>query len=269
MAGDDGRSRAARRRGERPGLRRARPSSVPATSRASRRRRSARAAARRTRASSARASSSARMPMPAMRGRIGSGARTDDAASSWRRHRRPAQPVQEQVQLPGLRLVDLLQDAVQALDLDVALAGRDGRTPRSSRRPRPGARGAARSRRSAAPSRSGARVSERLERSRVSAAVALAQELAARPARSRRGRTRRRSARACGRARAPGPRRCAARRSARRSCGARPGTRPRPPRRASGRWTAASKTRYSQVTARRCRNGVSAERRIRKSQSSE
>src|SRR5262245_29407564 len=80
----------------------------------------------------ARASSSARIPIPAIRGRIGSGARTATRSittfllrrSSPRSSRQsppPAEAVEEEVQLPGPGVVDLLEDAVQALDLDVGV----------------------------------------------------------------------------------------------------------------------------------------------------
>ena len=179
----------------------------------------------------------------------------------------PPQPVEKQVQLPGPRGVDLVQEAVEPLDLDVRredeavvllVLGEDLRQPRVEelvlgRQPRTLAL--------ALPFRA-ARAPRRARRW-------LSAGSAARPARCRRGRTRRRPGRACGRAPARGPRPCAARRTARRSSAARPGRRRLPPRRGRDRSTDASKTRYSQVTARRCRNGVSAASRIRKSQSSE
>src|SRR5687768_1690360 len=69
---------------------------------------------------SARAGSSERMPIPAIRGRIGSGAST---ATSGRFGTSPLLPsakaFEEQVGLPGSRAVDLVQDRVQAIDLPV------------------------------------------------------------------------------------------------------------------------------------------------------
>src|SRR5215831_6500374 len=67
------------------------------------------------------ASSSARMPMPAIFGRMGSGARITTRRVTGRGGSpgsTPAsQPVGEEVKLPGSGSVDLRQDSVQALDL--------------------------------------------------------------------------------------------------------------------------------------------------------
>src|SRR6266542_3332659 len=73
----------------------------------------------------ARASSSARMPIPAILGRMGSGARTTTRRVTRRAPRRLAaapQPLGEQVELPGPGTVDLRKDAVEPPDFLLSLS---------------------------------------------------------------------------------------------------------------------------------------------------
>src|SRR5262245_47343948 len=67
---------------------------------------------------SARASSSARIPIPAIRGRIGSGATTTMRVIP---SPAPAQALEPEVQLPRPRAIDLLEKAVQPPDLAMEL----------------------------------------------------------------------------------------------------------------------------------------------------